>query len=356
MSLDDLYDIYLVSFSNIHYRSGTFISRHESSHQFRIISSLASINTQSHNQRTSYTHTYITSHIHHIMDKLLAWSIANESGDKETMDKVGKPDEKALAQLFGGPDEPTLMKQSIQVVENPEADLEAKQVALENFEMLIENMDNANNIENLHLWPSIIGLLNADHDSDLRLLAGSIIAISVQNNPKCQADFLKYLDGFSRLVEYSLDTQTPMNIKLKFLFAISSLIRNHQDSFNYFLKLDGWNTLMISQPSNEFNDKLILRILSIVSSILTNESVFKFEIEPKFQQLNVINNLMTEVSKDLNNINLIEKFLQIIVHLIDLNYKFNDDEIKNLKGFITGIGKYRDDYGEEIKKIESTFH
>merc|ERR1712098_237458 len=110
------------------------------------------------------------------------------------MEKIGKPDEKALAQLFGtgGPDEPTLMKQSIQVVENPEADLEAKEVALENFEMLIENLDNANNIENMKMWPSIIKLLNDDQPEPLRILATSIIAIAVQNNPKCQDDFLKH--------------------------------------------------------------------------------------------------------------------------------------------------------------------
>lgn len=286
------------------------------------------------------------------MEKLLAWSIANESGDKEAMEKIGKPDEKALAQLFGtgGPDEPTLMKQSIQVVENPEADLEAKEVALENFEMLIENLDNANNIENMKMWPSIIKLLNDDQPEPLRILATSIIAIAVQNNPKCQDDFLKHSEGVSKLIAYGADSNTKLVLKYKLLFAVSSLIRNHPDSFKFFSKLDGWKLLSLSKE--EKDDKLIMRTLSLISSILTNEKLFKFEIEPKIHSLHLINELVGKTSGD--NINVIEKFLQIIVHLIDLNYKFDEEEISQISGFLSSSSQFKSDYPAEFSKIEST--
>lgn len=42
---------------------------------------------------------------------------------------------------------------------NPEVDLETKLVAFDNFEMLIENLDNANNIENLKLWEPLLDVL-----------------------------------------------------------------------------------------------------------------------------------------------------------------------------------------------------
>ncbi|KAK7680728.1 hsp70 nucleotide exchange factor fes1 [Cerrena zonata] len=128
------------------------------------------------------------------MEKLLQWSIAQQTGDKESAEKIGQPDPKLLEQLFGGggPDEPALMKQSIMVVENPEATLENKQIAFDNFEMLIENLDNANNIENLKLWTSIINQLSPEVDDSLKIYAASIIGTAVQNNPNSQEDFLKY--------------------------------------------------------------------------------------------------------------------------------------------------------------------
>ena len=107
------------------------------------------------------------------MDKLLQWSIAQQSGDQEAIEKIGKPDPKMLEQLFGGPDEPALMKQAIMVIDNEEATLENREIAFDNFEMLIENMDNANNIENIKLWQSVIDKMSAETPTSFRVYAAS---------------------------------------------------------------------------------------------------------------------------------------------------------------------------------------
>lgn len=93
------------------------------------------------------------------MEKLLHWTIAQQAGDKDALEKIGEPDPKALNQLFGGPDEATLMRESIKVVQTPDVSQEDKEIALENFEMLIENLDNANNIGNLKLWEPLNQIL-----------------------------------------------------------------------------------------------------------------------------------------------------------------------------------------------------
>ena len=114
------------------------------------------------------------------MEKLLHWSIANAQGDKEAIEKAGKPDPKLLEQLFGGggQDDPTLMMENMKLVTNPEVDLENKLIAMDNFEMLIENLDNANNIENLKLWESIIKVLSYE-EAELRSIALSIVGLSL---------------------------------------------------------------------------------------------------------------------------------------------------------------------------------
>lgn len=129
------------------------------------------------------------------MDKLLHWSVTQTHGDEEGKQKAGAPNPELLAQLFGagGPDEPTLMKQNLSCMVNEEATLENREVACDNFEMLIENLDNANNIENMKMWPEIIKLLS-HKDPVLRLWACSIIGSAVQNNPNAQEAFSSSLE------------------------------------------------------------------------------------------------------------------------------------------------------------------
>lgn len=281
------------------------------------------------------------------MDKLLAWSIAQQSGDQEAMDKIGQPDMKALNQLFGGVDEPALMKQSMLVVHNPEADLEDKEVALENFEMLIENLDNANNIENLGLWNAVIELLNDKRPESLRVGSASVIGIAVQNNDKSQQDFLKYDNGFSSLVKYSIDEQTSKDLRNKLLFAISSLVRNNEDSFKYFNKLNGWEIFSLL---NSHDHKLDIRVLLVLSSVISNEKVFKFEIEPKLHEYKMIEKLINSLIKD--NLTCTEKSLNILCQLIHLNFKFNEDEISLLANNMSKINHLQNDYVDEFTKIQ----
>ncbi|EGV64178.1 hsp70 nucleotide exchange factor fes1 [Yamadazyma tenuis] len=281
------------------------------------------------------------------MDKLLAWSLAQQSGDKEAMAKIGQPDMKALNSLFGGVDEPTLMTQAMLVAQNPEASVEDREVALENFEMLIENLDNANNIENLKLWPAVISLLDESVDSSLRVLAASIVGIAVQNNTKSQEDFLKYDTGFKSLVQYSVDPSTSVELKLKLLFAISSLVRNNQDSFKFFNKLKGWTILTLLDKHD--NHKVDIRVLSVLSSVLTSESLFKSEIEAKLHEYKLVDKLINSLLND--NITCMEKSLSILGQLISLNFKFEAGELKLLSKNIDKISHLKEEYSEDFAKI-----
>ncbi|EGW30335.1 Hsp70 nucleotide exchange factor FES1 [Spathaspora passalidarum NRRL Y-27907] len=262
------------------------------------------------------------------MDKLLQWSIAQQSGDQEAMARIGQPDEKMLQQLFGGPDEPTLMKQSITLVNDPEVTLENKEIALENFEMLIENLDNANNIENLKLWPSIVNLLDPTSPESLRLLACSIIGTAVQNNPKSQEDFSN-TEGINHLIQLA-HSDTNKQIQLKALYAISSFIRNYKPAYTQFEQYQGWNIIQ----SDTTDSKRIIRVLSIVSSILSNGIDTNTHQQIKQQGLPGL--LVSVLHKD-SNVNLLDKAINIIVELHNHKYEFTDEEISSIKAAIQDI-------------------
>lgn len=239
------------------------------------------------------------------------------------MERIGKPDPKMLEQLFGGPDEPTLMKQAIIVLNNEEATDENKLVAFENFEMLIENLDNANNIENMKLWPSIISQLS-NPSREFQALAASVVGIATQNNPNSQEAFLKHEEGLLHLVELLADEKTPEAVLLKVLFALSSLVRNCPAACEKFVQLDGWKQLHLQKSAGH---RLLLRKLSLVSALLS--AGFKKSTEEHIRTDNVVGSIATVLVSD-GHLGCIEKALNIISVLKSSGYVFSKKEITEL--------------------------
>lgn len=252
------------------------------------------------------------------MEKLLHWTIAQQSGDKAALEKIGEPDQKALNQLFGGPDETTLMKESIKVVESTDVSLEDKEIALENFEMLIENLDNANNIGNLKLWNPLIDILaKEDTPVELKVLICGIIGTAVQNNPKSQEDFNE-TEGLSELIELAQDDKK-FELQLKALFAISSFIRNFQPGYAKFEKLQGLKLINFDNKNNKYQ----LRILSLISSILSNGLDDRLKAQFKDEKLP---HYLASVLNEDSNTSLVDKSLNIVSQLNQLNYEFSLEE------------------------------
>lgn len=270
------------------------------------------------------------------MEKLLQWLIAQQSGDKEAMDKIGQPDPELLAQLFGQKaDEPTLMKNAIAVVENPDATLDNKQIAFENFEMLIENMDNANNIENMHMWPAVLTQLREGADS-LRVTAASVVGIAVQNNPKSQDDFCKYPEGVAVLVEYA---QTKNELGLKSVFALASLIRNHEAAYQLFDKAGGWKVVDLAAAQPKTRLRVLSLVLAILSTGLTSEKT------ANIKQSNLVLALVEVFDSD--HLGSIDKALHVISQLAQLNYLFSSEDIAQLAKGLDKIESLRESLSED---------
>lgn len=282
------------------------------------------------------------------MDKLLQWSVAHQTGDQEALEKIGTPDPKMLEQLFGGPDEPTLMKQAMMVVSNPEATLENKEIAFDNFEMLIENLDNAGNIENLKLWPSVIEQLKPEVPESLRIYAASCVGTAVQNNPKSQEDFKRY-DGLSKLVEIASNSGNSKELVFKALFALSSYLRNFEPAVNDFYELNGLDILKLE---SEMEHKAVVRILSVISAVF---SVGLSEKDVEYIHNEHLIDFLVDIIRKGEHAGCVDKAMALILQLDSMNFKFSESEIKELRSAIKDIDSIKDKLSQDdyanLKKL-----
>lgn len=125
------------------------------------------------------------------LNTLLKWGVQHSgdgSNDVNT-DATSNPSRginaEALAQLFGAPSDADRMREAMTVIQHPDVDLENKIVAFDNFEQLIENLDNANNMEPLGLWMPLVEQLS-NPEPELRRFAAWCVGTAVQNNTKSQ--------------------------------------------------------------------------------------------------------------------------------------------------------------------------
>lgn len=177
------------------------------------------------------------------MNQLLKWSIENSetpsadpttTTDPKAERPSGRPiNAEALHSLLGGPSDADLMKESVAAILSPQISLDNKLVAFDNFEQLIENLDNANNMEVLGLWPPLVQLLKSD-EAELRRYAAWCVGTAVQNNVKSQERLLA-ADGISALTRLSIqDPSEP--VRRKAIYALSSEIRNFQPGLDAALR------------------------------------------------------------------------------------------------------------------------
>ncbi|CCC71787.1 hypothetical protein NCAS_0I01190 [Naumovozyma castellii] len=283
------------------------------------------------------------------MEKLLHWSIANAQGDKEAIAKAGQPDPRLLQQLFGGagssgPDDPTLMKEQMEVIMNPDVELDIKLVAIDNFEMLIENLDNANNIENLKLWDPILKILEFEED-ELVSQALSIIGTSVQNNTNSQDKFLKHENGLNKVIQLANDKSQSFEVRTKALYALSNLVRNHEHMATKFRELNGLDIIPPILNDPKAKTKLKMRAIALLTAFLTSTEISESLISDMRKDGTIeatIDCLNSET-----DLNLIDRVLNLLAQLISAGIKFNQVEMEKLKTGFQKVEPLKDRLNED---------
>lgn len=179
------------------------------------------------------------------LGKLLQWGIKNsgtegENGETEAPARqVSTLDPKLLNALLGGPSDADLMKEAMGAIRSDDAQntLENRLLAFDNFEQLIENLDNANNIGPLGLWTPLLACLD-DPEPEIRKYAAWCIGTAVQNNQSSQERCLA-MGGIERLVQLATRDTEPGDVRKKAVYALSSVARNYQAGMNVLTKTLG---------------------------------------------------------------------------------------------------------------------
>lgn len=280
------------------------------------------------------------------MDKLLHWSIVNAQDDKEAIARVGQPDPKLLQQLFGGggPDDPTLMREAMLVVRNPEAELKNKLVAMDNFEMLIENLDNANNIENLKLWTPLLETLS-DDEEELRASALSVIGTAAQNNAPTQDGFAKQEDGLSKIIQLAGDSKESLDVRSKAFYALSNLVKNHDIMASELLKLHGLDIVAPVLNDSESKPKLKTRAISLLNSFLTSVDI-KDGLISTLREDGVVMAVISCLRSE-SEVTIVDRALNFLSQMIGAGITFTDKEISGLSSGMKEIEGLKEKLNEE---------
>ncbi|GAM83755.1 hypothetical protein ANO11243_017450 [Dothideomycetidae sp. 11243] len=172
-------------------------------------------------------------------NSLLKWGIENSdeahaTGTAPAPQDAGRGlDQEALKRLMGGPSDADLMREAMTVIHHPEATLEDKLVAWDNFEQLIENLDNANNMSNLGLWQPLVQKFQ-DPEPQVRTMACWCAGTAVQNNVKSQVKLFA-VGAIPALVDLAIN-DSDKTVRRKAIMALSSEIRNYQPGLDEAMK------------------------------------------------------------------------------------------------------------------------
>ncbi|CAL9736177.1 hsp70 nucleotide exchange factor Fes1p [Monosporozyma servazzii] len=288
------------------------------------------------------------------MEKLLQWSIANTSGDKEAKERAGQLDPKLLEQLFNGgmADDPTLMKQAMQVIVADDVDVETKLVALDNFEMLIEKLDNANNIENMKLWDPLLATLK-DESGEIRAAILSIIGTSVQNNKPSQDNFLKYKGALRKIIDLAENKSEPVDVRVKALYALSNLIRNHGEMAKEFAENKGLDLIPEFLNDDEAKSKLKMRAIAVLSAFLGTTEINDVMIL-LLRKDGVIKSVIDCLQHE-TDLNLLDRILNFLSLLLTAGIKFTQDELDSLRSGFEKIQPLKDRLNEDDFLTVNTF-
>ncbi|GAA6003102.1 Hsp70 nucleotide exchange factor FES1 [Rhodotorula paludigena] len=137
--------------------------------------------------------------------------------------------------------------------------------AWEDLEMLIQDLDNANDLQNMGLWDPIIKHLTSDDDETV-MYACWVCGTAVQNNPKSQKAFLDH-DPLPTISSIVSSSSASSETRAKALYALSSALKHWDAAVQRFSELGGWQTLTqtLQDPSLKMRAKTAFLLSQIVT-------------------------------------------------------------------------------------------
>jgi len=299
--------------------------------------------------------------------ELLQWSILNRTTEKEDAPKDSnhvdpeKIDPKWLDVILGK-DDSVRMRECCEIIQDSSKSLDEKINALDELEMLVEQIDNANNLRPLKLWPVLLDVFTSTTEPEIKMYIAWIFGTSVQNNETAQKDFID--NGVLQPVLNSLVNDKDSKVLKKVIYCLSGFLKHNIYGLKTFETLNGYEKL-IKTFENKKDDPIIRsRILWLLRSLLLEENEeIKISVGDYLLKTSLFDDVIEVLSTADFNAELYEKSIQFLetyitkvpkiktndsyskikdqdmqLRIIDLSNK-NDskyiiDELKQLKQYI----------------------
>ena len=202
--------------------------------------------------------------------ELLKWALSNSSPSSSR--NVPVLDEELMEAILGK-SEAKCMKECVEYACDTNNTLPDRLSLLDELEMLVESIDNANDVDHMGLWPKIFSLLSSGSDAKIKAAALWIIGTAAQNNPQVQQVILRYnvLDvAFSFLSPTINNEDEDDEVRKKAVYVISSIAKPiDSPGYHAFINFDGITKL--SQLREEVNDELCDRIDFLLNFLQSDE-------------------------------------------------------------------------------------
>ncbi|PVV02411.1 hypothetical protein BB560_003136 [Smittium megazygosporum] len=258
------------------------------------------------------------------MEKLLQWAVINSKTEKDAPQSENPAstqdlDPAVIDAILGKPVSEQMLE-IMDYLENPDSPLEGKINELDNLEMLVEQIDDAANIEPLKMWPRILNLLSSEHD-EIKINTLWVIATALQHNPAAQKAFCSH-NGLEKILG-CMNSSNNDGVKAKAIYAISALIRGNLEGFSQFVKYDGISILLQNISNQALSKRVVFLLLSLVSEANDETATAEFRPPPSFPIAlleagvvqKVAENIECNISQGESSIELVENTLLLILNL-----------------------------------------
>lgn len=193
---------------------------------------------------------------------------------------------------------------------------------MDNLELLIEGIDNARNIENMSLWPSIIAQLTAEAPQ-VRKGVAWVCGTAVHNNPEAQKAFLSH-GGLKPLS--ALLSDSDKSVRNKAQYAISGFLKHHPAGVAEFEKLDGF-TLLHNFLKEEQDATMLRKVVFLYNSLVfDNEALATTLVQDG--TLQDLQNVLVKYTKEHEDEDMVEKALRTIHTIITKGKLTPSNELK----------------------------
>ncbi|KAJ8087139.1 hsp70 nucleotide exchange factor fes1 [Marasmius tenuissimus] len=206
------------------------------------------------------------------MESLLKWSIENSTpGNTGSAPAAPRSDlNPEIIDAILGKSDAEQMKDDMAIATDASRNEDERVNALDHLEMLIEQIDNANNLGKLKMWEPLHDLVTSQSSTDPVILQALwVIGTALQNNPAAQDSYLS-LNPLAALTSFlSPNANVSPQIRSKAIYVLSGLLKHNANALSKLddEDTDGWARL--KQGLQDPDISVRRKVAFLLSTLLT---------------------------------------------------------------------------------------